>query len=163
MTHKTKKCYLAVLKYIKAKIFDFDAAKFMTDFEAGMRSAIKKCYPRAIIRGCWYHYAAALRKRMRTMGMTKLFKEQKKAKDLKNMLMHLPLLPAEMFERGYSFIKEQAKSWRLFNSFKKFFVYYERQWINEVLLIFVVKPVISISKILSVFHRIAGIRYQSQG
>lgn len=132
MTHKTKKCYLAVLKYIKAKVFDPEAAEFMTDFETGMRSAIKKCFPSAIIRGCWYHYVAAWRKRMRMMGMTKLLKENKNAKKLKKMLMNFPLLPAELFENGYKFIKEQANSWKLFHSFKKFFAYFERQWIYEV-------------------------------
>lgn len=137
MTHKTKKCYLAVLKYIKANVFDLEEAEFMTDFETGMRSAIKKCYPSATIRGCWYHYVAALRKRMRMMGMTKLLKENENAKTLQKMLMNLPLLPAEMFENGYSFIKKQASSWRLFNNFKKFFAYFERQWIYEVHFIFV--------------------------
>lgn len=133
MTHKTKKCYLAVLKYIKSNVFDFEAAEFMTDFESGMRSAIKKCYPSAIIRGCWYHYVAALRKRMRMIGMTKLLKENKLAKKLQRMLMNLPLLPAEMFARGYNFIKDQARSWKLSSSFKKVFSYFERQWVIEVL------------------------------
>lgn len=132
MTHKTKKCYTAVLKYIKSNILDFEAAEFMTDFEAGMRSAIKKCYPSAIVRGCWFHYVAALRKKLRLMGMSKLLKSNSNAKTLKKMLMNLPLLPAEMFEKGYTFIKRQASSWKLFNSFKKFFAYFERQWITEV-------------------------------
>lgn len=70
---------------------------------------------------------------MRMIGMSKLLKENKNATKLKRMLMNLPLLPAQMFERGYKFIKSQANSWKLSNSFKKFFKYFEAQWIPEVL------------------------------
>lgn len=54
MTRKTAQSYLALFEYIEQKLFELDPKEMMTDFEKGMRKAIKICWPDVILRGCWF-------------------------------------------------------------------------------------------------------------
>lgn len=103
-----------------------------------MRKAIRECYPAATLRGCWYHYSAALRKRLLHEGLRKLMKDNDDAVTVKKMMMGLPLLPREHFEAGYSFIKQFAKDVKLFEKFEEFFAYYDRYWCDQVIIILTV-------------------------
>lgn len=53
MTKKTKKAYLAVFKYIEDKLFKLKPAQFMTDYEDGMRSAIRKYWSSNVTHYSW--------------------------------------------------------------------------------------------------------------
>lgn len=64
MTNKTAECYTAVFNFIKNNIFDLKPAIIMTDWETGLRCAIRTCFPNSTLKGCWYHYCAALRKKV---------------------------------------------------------------------------------------------------
>lgn len=132
MTRRTTACYSAVFQYIEKNIFKLEPVEFITDFETGMRSAISNCYPTATLRGCWYHYTAAIRKKMLKLGLHKLLKTDDDAKKIKKMLMSLPLLPHGNFMEGYGYIKECAKEWKILNKFKTFFAYFEKQWVSQV-------------------------------
>lgn len=52
MSRKTAACYTAVFKFIEKKLFQLDPKEMMTDFESGMRSAIRKYWPKVTLRGC---------------------------------------------------------------------------------------------------------------
>lgn len=132
MSHKSAESYSHVFRFIEENVFELDPADIITDFEAGMRKAINEVYCGVRLRGCWYHYSAALRKKFLELGMKKFTKKNKKARRIKKMMMSLPLLPAEHFMDGYTFVKQQAIKWRLFTRFKAFFTYYERYWIAQV-------------------------------
>ncbi|XP_031623037.1 uncharacterized protein LOC116340597 [Contarinia nasturtii] len=131
MTKRTAVCYAAIFNFIENNVFNLEPSEFITDFEAGMRCAIERCYPTAQLRGCWYHYCAALRKRLLKLGLHNLLKWNSQAVIIKKELMSLPLLPSEYFNAGYVHIKKLAKQWRLSNSFKNFFEYYEQFWIQQ--------------------------------
>lgn len=109
MTKKSADCYAAVFNYIKNHVFDLKPAMIMTDWEAGMRCAIRTCFPNSILKGCWYHYCAALRKKLLRFGLHRELKENALARLIKQMMMSLPLLPQEMFEEGYT---HTSKIWQ---------------------------------------------------
>lgn len=131
MSHKSAESYSHVFRFIEENIFKLKPTEIITDFEAGLRKAINQTYPGAKLRGCWYHYSAAVRKKMLELGLHKLLKDNDYARRIKKMLMSLPLLPAENFMEGYDYIKQQTKEWGLSHRFKSFFSYYE-YWINQV-------------------------------
>lgn len=132
MTRKTTECYSSVFKYIEEK-FQLGPGEIITDFEQAMRKALHERYPDTVLRGCWYHYCAALRKNHLKLGLNKLLKENSNAKQIKKMLMSLPLLPPENFKEGYEHIKYLAKDWNLSKAFDKVFKYFESYWFMQVI------------------------------
>lgn len=132
MSKRTSACYQSVFKKIEQKVLKLEPDELITDFESGLRHAIRKRFPTARLRGCWYHYCAALRKRLVRLGLQKLFKSNQQAKAIKKQLMCLPLLPAENFKEGYECIKQKANVWGLSDRFKTFFTFFEDYWFAQV-------------------------------
>lgn len=54
MNKKTKKCYEEMLRYIKENVFDMEPSTVVTDYEEGMRKAIRNVFPTVKTVGCWY-------------------------------------------------------------------------------------------------------------
>lgn len=133
MSRKTAHLYTKVFKYIEKKLFKMSPSSFMTDFELGMRKAIRDVYPNAILNGCWYHYCAAIRKKLVELGLYKQIKDtESNVRVIYRMILSLPLLPSEMFIDGCKFIRAEAQTLGLQNIFKSFFAYFQRYWINTM-------------------------------
>lgn len=105
MTRKTSACYKHVFRLIEKKVMKLQTSEFITDFEQGMRKAISKMYAKATLRGCWYHYSAAVNKKVKQLDLNKLMKINNSANTIKKMVLNLPLLPASQFMIGYRYIK----------------------------------------------------------
>lgn len=121
-----------MLKFIEANGFNLEPAEFITDFEDGLRKAIKTVYPNVKLNGCWFHYVRAIQRRSAKLGMRKFLKKNRKGKKIQKQLMSLPLLPPEMFDEGYQTIKKLTARSKLYNRFKKLFAYYDQYWLNQV-------------------------------
>lgn len=133
MSNRKCESYEAVFKYIEEHIFKLEPAGLMSDWEAGMRNALQICYPTAKLRGCWYHYCAAIRKKCLKLGLHSVLKSDASARLIKHQIMSLPLLPSEHFLEGYQHIKETAVEAKLLTKFKPLFQYFENYWILQVL------------------------------
>lgn len=134
MTRKTPECYGAVFKCIEEKLFKMEPAEIMTDYEDGMRLAIKDHWPRILLKGCWFHLSRAVERRSRKLGLTKL--ANKNGKVVRKMLKNLPLLPADRIEEGFQIIINFAKKNRLFKRFELLFKYYRNYWLDSQVIIF---------------------------
>lgn len=132
MTRKTSLCYTEVFKYIETNVFSLEPAEIMTDFEAGMRNSIKIMYPKAKLRGCWFHFCNALRKKSLRLGLRPLINSTPNAKLILKELMSLLLLPADNIVQGYLYIKEMAMNHELLEHFRPLFTYFESFWLIEV-------------------------------
>lgn len=132
MTRHTAEAYLAVLKYIEDNIFKLKPDKFMTDFEAGMRKAIREFYPNVALHGCWYHYCAALRRNALRLGLYDLLKNDWNARRSYRKLLNLPLLPFNKFIEGFKHIEQETRNFKLHKEFKKFFTYFKNYWLKLV-------------------------------
>lgn len=132
MTRKTPACYSAVFKCIEENLFKMKPAEVMTDYEDGMRLAIKRHWPNAIIRGCWFHLSQAIYRKSRKLGLIRM--KNKKGKIIRKMLMNIPLLSADHIEDGYRAVIDFAKKKRLFKRFAPLFKYFENYWLyNQVI------------------------------
>lgn len=118
----------------------------MTDFEASLRKALKQFYPKAKSRGCWFHYRKCILKKIKRLGILKLWTKSAREKNPKlaanariiyKMICYLPLLPEKHFAAGYLHIVNKAAELKLNKVFSKFFAYFERTWNTEVRYIFV--------------------------
>lgn len=128
---KSQECYAALFKYIEEHVFEMQPDEIITDFEDGLRAAIRKEWTDVILRGCWYHYCVCICKQFLKLSMGQLLKTNANARRLKNMILCLPLLPAELFDQGLEYIKTQAVKTRLSKRFSSFFTYFN-YWVNQV-------------------------------
>lgn len=130
MTRRTAECYEAVFRYIENNIFQLEPSVFMTDFEGGLRNAINSFYPRARLRGCWFHYCSALNKKATALGLKKFFKNNSSARLIKHELMCLPLLPADSITTGFKIVERHAQREKVYERLDVFFQYFEKYWIK---------------------------------
>lgn len=135
MSHKSAECYTAVFKFVEDKIFKFEPTVIMTDWETGLRCALRNYFSGVTLKGCWFHYCSALRKNMIKLGLFRELKKNANARMIKKMLMSLPLLPTEMFKQGYSHIKKITRNCGLSKKFKRFFTYFNNYWNVQVCLL----------------------------
>ena len=71
MPRKTKDLYVAVMRMISQLAPDFQPTQVIADFEEAPTSAVLEVFGAdVVISGCWFHYAQALVKRMRKLGLT---------------------------------------------------------------------------------------------
>lgn len=132
MTRKTAESYLAVFEFVEEKLFNLEPTETITDYEEGLRLAIKTRWPNGRIKGCLWHYKRAIEKKCKSLGMHKLFKKNKRARKIKTMLTNLPLLPEHLLIDGYNSIKNFTRRNKLDRRFKEVFSYFEGYWIKQV-------------------------------
>lgn len=53
MNSKKQKCYEAVFRYIEEKVINLNPKSFHTDYEAGLRGALRTTYSNVQLKGCW--------------------------------------------------------------------------------------------------------------
>lgn len=133
MTRKTALSYKRVFEFIEENIFALKPNQIITDFEGGMRKAIKILYPDVILRGCWFHYTQAINKKCRKLGLSRILNSNEKAKLLKTQLLHIPLLPVDNIERCFFTIKRTAmKDGIVWKHLARLFIYFENYWLHQV-------------------------------
>lgn len=133
MTRKTAEAYRAVFKYIEEELaFEFAPSEFMTDYEDGLRLAIRQQWPNVRIRGCWFHLKRAVNKKCVYFGLKKCLQNNANARTLKSMLVNVPLLPENRIQEGYASIKQYALDKKLAKRFAKVFAYFESYWMKQV-------------------------------
>lgn len=132
MTRKTSKAYVAVFEFIEQNLFKFNPVLFMTDYEDGMRLAIRKHWPNVSIRGCWFHLKRAINRKCRGYGLKRIMDQDVNAKKVKEMLVSIPLLPSTQIYEGYACIKKFAKEKQLAKRFSNLFSYFEGYWLKQV-------------------------------
>lgn len=131
MSKRTAESYQAVFEYIEQNVFQLEPASLMTDWELGMRKALKICYPGSILRGCWFHFCSSLRKKFLNLGLYSILKSCNNAKMIAQQFMSLPLLPKENFEEGLKHIKNVIQQFQLTSTFRTFLTYFNF-WVNQV-------------------------------
>lgn len=132
MSNKSSEAYEAILKLIEKELFEMKPSSFMMDFEAGLRKAVQKCFPAARIYGCWYHFTAAVRRKMTSFKMRKWLKNNKEALAIYLKLLRLPLLPREHIFEGFNLIKKEAHEKEFYSKFQKLLSYFEKYWMSMV-------------------------------
>lgn len=134
MDKKSLASYKFVFEYINNNIFRMEAAGFMTDFEQALQKALRITFPEAKIRGCWFHFCQALRRKISQnyRGLGAYIRSSKDAKDMYYKLLCLPLLPPKDIKLTFYVIKEHIVQFDVNGKYNDFLKYFERQWITTV-------------------------------
>ncbi|XP_066585189.1 uncharacterized protein [Prorops nasuta] len=141
MSRKTEQHYIEVFKFLKESVLkDFNVNSFMTDFELGLRNAIKVVYSNCKLKSCFFHYVHDVRKYANKLRLFRALEIQKieiriKGIFLLRKMQNLPLLPASSIEIGYAIIKENLnanKELLAIPQFRKLFVYINNFWLKKI-------------------------------
>lgn len=135
MTKKTTEAYRAVFGYINDHILSLRCSVFMMDYERAMQNGLELVVSDINIRHCFFHNKQANVRNAKKLG--KEFKTYLQSNDeakrcFKKMLC-LPLLPADKIEAEFQDLKIEVAGFNS-QSFKRFTNYYERQWIQRVMI-----------------------------
>lgn len=98
-----------------------------------MRNAILKLYPNAIHRGCWFHYAQAIKRNAsKISGFIPMIRGCESEREIYYKIMCLPLLPATMIRPTFDTLVKRGHENSTNEVFHNFLGYVERQWMEKV-------------------------------
>ena len=75
MTRKTTQLYTAVLRKLGELAPQFIPSQVIADFEEAPAAAVRAVFGDVTVSGCWFHYAQAIIKRLRKIGLTTSYQE----------------------------------------------------------------------------------------
>lgn len=131
MNGKRQQLYRDIFLYIKENLIDFECNSFLTDYETGMRNALREIYPNVQLLACWFHYCQAIRKMIKKLHMTRKISTNKQIRSLYFKFLCISLLPADKIEEAFLQLKLQCNATDM-TFFADFLKYYERQWLRKV-------------------------------
>ncbi|XP_074096696.1 uncharacterized protein LOC141525899 [Cotesia typhae] len=76
MSNKEEECYTNVFSYIKKEFPTFKPQSYMSDFEKGLHNAIERNFPEIMPRHYYFHFAQALFRKAKKLGL--ISKKKKK-------------------------------------------------------------------------------------
>lgn len=131
MTGKTQESYTRVFQYIEDNVCQLEPTSFMSDYERGMRNAIRMVYPNCTVYGCWFHYCQAIRKRSSQIPRFNGFlKGNTDARKLFHKFLALPLVRLDLIPATFNRLKQLAEAAIFGAAFKEFVKYFERYWMR---------------------------------
>lgn len=135
MTTKTREAYEHVFQFIDANLFKFQASTFHTDYEMGLRKALRNVFPTATLKGCWFHYCQAMRRKTQTIkGFGAIVRNSVECKEWYRKFLSLPLANAEQIEEMFLILKTELLEFpvKQRECLKVFAKYFEKQWMTRV-------------------------------
>ena len=133
MTRKTKELYKAVLVKIHMLMPDFKPTQVIADYEEAPAAAIREVFGSDVtVSGCWFHYAQAVMKRLKKLGLTDAYKNEEDTQVTFRCLLALPLLPVVDISPAFNEIMSSVKpGLSSTNQLVQLCQYVGRQWINK--------------------------------
>ena len=104
-TQRTEKLYADVFKSIQnlTQHAGFKPSVIISDWDMDCLKALSLAYPRAKIKGCWYHYAVMLYEKVKKFGLRREFSRNEGLRCQIQLLMCLPFLrPSQIRETFFS-------------------------------------------------------------
>ena len=94
--NKSEKCYhellQSLLTHATEKNISSSPSSILIDFEQSMINAINDVFPQALVKGCHFHYAENIWKKVKKYNLAKLSKEENIRRQIVNIIA-LPLVP----------------------------------------------------------------------
>lgn len=128
MTRKTQKAYEHIFQFLDANLLELKPKTFNTDFEKGLRNPIIQIFLQTRLKGCWFHYCQALRRKLSKMSeQAQMVKTTNEARRAFEKILVIPNAFNICKQGAYANNKCYSKSE---NSFQKFFDYFQHQWLD---------------------------------
>lgn len=154
MSNKSQACYEHAFKHFDENVFRLSCVSFTTDYERGMRNALRSLFPESRLFACYFHFCQAVKKRAyKTNHLVALMKSNESARSIYYRLLCLPLLPANYISEMFAELKTEAYGINK-SIFRPFMRYFYDQWLVKVfyhLLFYTYVPVFSFFYLVLLF------------
>ncbi|CAF4465177.1 unnamed protein product, partial [Didymodactylos carnosus] len=84
--------FTSLVTYANTKNITLNPSSVLIDFEQGAINAINYVFPQALVKGCHFHFAQNVWKKLKKYGLVKLSKEENIRREIANIIS-LPLIP----------------------------------------------------------------------
>ncbi|XP_051173472.1 uncharacterized protein LOC127289532 [Leptopilina boulardi] len=128
MEKKNTAAYKSIFLAIKGLIPEFEIEEAHIDYEKALKNALVQVFPNINVHGCFFHHKQALFRYALKLRLKRTLQLNEDARHLLNLIMSLPLLPADIIRITYQEIRDSS-SLRLKRIFASFFKYYEKEWL----------------------------------
>ena len=133
MSRRKQEDYEEVFKALLQLVPQTQVKKVVLDFERAVWTTLRRMmsrneFPKVTLKGCFFHFAQALYRRIGLLGLASQYKTCVGTKDVCRQMMALAFLPAEYVPMLFSTLKDRCSTGGV--NLKKFAVYMEKNWIN---------------------------------
>ena len=77
--------------------------------------------------GCFFHYTQSIHRKIQSLGLSSIYKDDDLVRSVCHQLMALALLPRNQVEQGFEYLANNRPQ-----SLNDLFVYFEDYWIDNV-------------------------------
>ena len=127
MSGKFKADYEAVFAASKELVGDNLIEEVMVDFEPGLWSGMRVVFPGIRIKGCTFHWAQAVFKKIQEVGLAEPYRHDEGTHILLRKLMALPFVPHEFIRTIFNSLAAEANN----DSLKAVFHYVNTTWMTS--------------------------------
>ncbi|CAF0995283.1 unnamed protein product [Didymodactylos carnosus] len=99
----------ALTTYAQQNNISLKPQSVLIDFEMAALNSFSKTFPTAVIKGCQFHFAQNIWKKVKKYNLVQLAKEEETRRELANILA-LPLLPPSRIDEAFSNIVENISN-----------------------------------------------------
>lgn len=121
--------YVEALQHIRNNCFNKNLKRVLTDFESSLMIAVNTVFKDTTIKGCWFHYCQAIKKKLFSFGLKSQYTSDWDFRFWIKRFLVLPLMPLEKIQQSMEIIFDKIP---LVSDNKqiKFLHYYIKQWLN---------------------------------
>lgn len=105
---------------------DFNPETILTDFEAATIKSVKGLFPRALHKGCLFHYGQCVWRKIQDLGLKKKYQEDESFHASVKKLIALAFVPLSDIYKAYDLIADEFD-----DDADKFLDYFEATWIGQ--------------------------------
>lgn len=132
MESRTESAYRDLYQFIRQTVPELDPDFFMTDFEVAQQNSILEAFPRVRLSGCLWHYARAVCRNVRSLGLHQLVRDNVNARRIVRLSLAIPLAPPARLMEALNEVVVESRRLQLQESFANFFQYLRGTWIEGI-------------------------------
>lgn len=99
----------------------------LTDYEVGLTNALLQEFPSTNLHGCYFHHTEAIYRKIQSLGLTNLYRDDSQVRATLRQLMALGHLPAARIGPFFENLRSNAAP-----GLETLFQYYQRYWIEDI-------------------------------
>ena len=127
---KSRSIYLKALEFLILKAgqlgFNINPNEILTDFEIAIIQAIQLVFPSTTVKGCYFHFTQAINRKINTMGLRTLYKQDAVMNQFIRKTAALAFIPADLVFFGWNKVKTMAP---IRPEIHEFMNYFEDTWL----------------------------------
>ena len=127
---KSRSIYLKALELLILKArqlgYNINPNEILTDFEIAIIQAIQLIFPSTTVKGCYFHFTQAINRKINTMGLQTLYKQDAVMNQFIRKTAALAFIPADLVFFGWNMVKTMAP---IRPEIHEFLNYFEDTWL----------------------------------